>query len=152
MKDFVPFLIRAKQHTYAAGGAVVASSRPHSKDLRYAEGSYLYLDTYLGDEDFIGEEAVWQDELPIWGMNYYGWMKAGEIPDGFSECLKGALMAVPEEAPFRGPAEFRRGEFVYRCEWQGEVMRFAGREEILHRNVSIYELVFHGGAVRSFSA
>jgi hypothetical protein len=29
------------------------------------------------------------------------------------------------------------------------VMRFAGREEILHRNVSIYELVFHGGRVLS---
>ncbi len=149
MDDFVDFLLRAKRETYAAGGELATPSRPNSKDLRYAEGPYLYIDTYLGDIDFIGEEAVWKDGRALWGMNYYGWMKIDEIPDGFSKCLKGALLAVPLDAPFRGPEEFRSGVFTYRCQWEGDVERFTGREEILHGDVSIYELVFHGGQVLS---
>ncbi len=115
------FLLRAKRETYAAGGELSVPSRPNSKDLRYAEGPYVYIDTYLGDIDFIGEEAVWKDGQALWGMNYYGWMKVDEIPDGFSKCLKGALLAVPREAPFRGPEEFRSGVFTFRCQWEGDV-------------------------------
>ena len=150
MEDFIDFLIRAKRETYAASGALAASSRPNSKDLRYAEGPYVYIDTYLGDIDFIGEEAVWKGGQALWGMNYYGWMKVDEIPDGFSKCLKGALLAVPREAPFRGPEAFCSGDFTYRCQWQGDVLRFIGREEILHGDEPIYELVFHGGQISSY--
>ena len=109
MEDFVDFLLRAKRETYAAGGDLSDPSRPNSKDLRYAEGPYVYIDTYLGDIDFIGEEAVWKDGQALWGMNYYGWMKVDEIPEGFSKCLKGALRAVPREAPFRGPEDSVQG-------------------------------------------
>jgi hypothetical protein len=149
MENFVDFLLRAKRETYAAGGDLSTPSRPNSKDLRYTEGPFEYIDTYLGDIDFIGEEAVWKDGQALWGMNYYGWMKVDKIPKGFSKCLKGALLAVPREAPFRGPEEFHSDDFTFRCQWDGDVSRFTGREEIFHKGVSIYELVFHGGRVKS---
>ncbi len=146
--QFVRFLIEAKKNTYAAGGKLSAPSRPGSKDLFFQQGDYSYLDTYLGDLDFIGEEAVWREGKPLWGMNYYGIMLTDEIPEEFSHCLKGALSRVPEEAPFRGPASFQYGELGYICHWNGNVDRFEGSEEILDNGKGIYRLVFHGGSLR----
>ncbi|GAP14258.1 hypothetical protein LARV_02024 [Longilinea arvoryzae] len=145
--EFVSFLLRAKRATYASGAASIGSSRPASTDLRYATGDYLYLDTYLGSRDFIGEEAVWYRGNPVWGMNYHGLMLVDSIPDGFSEILHAALFAVPSEAPFRGPAEFNLGDFRYTCHWQGNLERFDGQECIEHRGRPIYELIFHGGKI-----
>lgn len=145
---FRSFLVRAKQQTYAGDGERAAASRPQSSDLHYAEGDLLYIDTYLGSKDFIGEEAVWERGQPVWGMNYFGWMLVATVPAGFSECLKGALRAVPPEAPFRGPALYRLGDFEYRCDWLGTTANFNGEEEILQAGEVIYRLSFHGGAVR----
>lgn len=145
--DFVPFLLRAKRATYAGGASPSGSSRPASSDLRYTEGELLYLDSYLGSRDFIGEEAVWFRNQPVWGMNYHGVMLVKDIPQGFSEILHAALSAVPAEAPYRGPAEMMLNDFVYTCQWQGNLERFGGRERIDHFGQPIYELVFHGGKI-----
>jgi hypothetical protein len=146
--DFVQFLIRAKQATYASGIKPEFSSRPASHDLHYSEGDFAYIDSYLGGFHFIGEEAVWQSGTPIWGMNYYGKMLVQEIPAGFGEFLKAALMRVPRETPFRGPAEFSLGNFFYRCKVNGNLERFVGEEEILLNGEAIYWLAFHGGEVK----
>jgi hypothetical protein len=147
-KDFVPFLIRAKQATYASGISPSASSRTGSHDLPYAEGEYAYLDTYLGGFKFVGEEAVWKAGKPVWGMNYYGWMVSTSIPVGFSEFLKKALRHVPEDAPYRGPEEYSEGDFKYGCGSEGDLTRFSGEEWIELNGKVIYELVFHGGEIR----
>lgn len=145
---FIDFLVRAKRDTYASGRAPDSSSRPSSHDLSYAEGDLKYIDTYLGGFHFIGEEAVWQGSTPLWGMNYYGKMLAGEFPEGFSEFLKAALLRVPREAPFRGPAEFHAGNFDYTCKWEGELKRFVGEEEIFYNGERVYWLAFHGGEIK----
>ncbi len=146
--EFVPFLLQAKKNTYAGDGSLSAPSRPASKDLIFQQGDYLYLDTYLGDVDFIGEEAVWHHQKPVWAMNYYGRMLTGEIPEGFSHCLKGALQNVPIEAPYRGPARFQNGPFEYTCRWKGDLDRFEGAEQISVNGQVIYRLTFHGGSLR----
>lgn len=147
--EFVPFLLRAKRATYAGGAVPGGSSRPASIDLQYAEGDFLYLDTYLGSRDFLGEEAVWFRGAPIWGMNYHGVMLVDAIPDGFSQILHAALSAVPAEAPYRGPAELVLGDLRFTCAWQGTLARFSGIERIEHRGQAIYELNFHGGRINS---
>lgn len=146
--DFISFLLRAKQNTYAAGDSgQVESSRKASHDLAYCEGDWSYLDTYLGGLAFIGEEAVWKNEIPIWGMNYYGMMTVPEAPEGFTKFHKDALMQIPAEAPYRGPAEFSRGGFHYACQWEGDPARFSGNESISFDGQVIYVLTFHGGMV-----
>lgn len=145
--EFIPFLLRAKRASYASGAATVGSSRPTSSDLRYTEDDFLYLDTYLGSRDFIGEEAVWFQEKPIWGMNYHGRMLSESIPDGFIDTLRAALFAVPAESPFRGPAEFNLGDFRYTCRWQGDLDQYSGHERIEYNGRPLYELVFHGGKI-----
>lgn len=97
------FLVRAKVNTYAGDGDLSASSRPNSKDLHYIEGDISYIDSYFESTDFIGEEVVFENEKPIWGMNYHGKMLVTDIPEGFSYCLKSALKAAsPINVPGTG--------------------------------------------------
>lgn len=56
--DLIDFLIRAKKATYAGEGKEAPSSRPHSHDFHYSEGTLRYIDTYLGSTQFAGEEAL----------------------------------------------------------------------------------------------
>lgn len=139
------FLLRAKRATYAAKAPEVEPSRPASHDLRFeADGGWLYIDTYLGGPQFAGEEAVWKDGTPLWAMNYCGRVKG----PGFSgDFLKQALLRVPEDMPYRGPAEYREGSLLYRRESEGDMDWFHGHEEIYENDACVYECVFHGGAV-----
>jgi len=151
----LPFLITAKRATYASSddagqlaGAHQPASRPASHDLAYREGDLFYLDTYLGGFSFAGEEAVWQKDIPLWSMNYYGTMLIETIPDGFGQFLKLCLRQIPPFAPFRGPASFASGRFSYACRWQGEFEFFHGEEHISLDGALIYTLFFHGGTIR----
>jgi len=146
--DFVPFLVRAKKNTYAAGMAPTGSSRPGSHDLLYKEEPYLYMDTYLGGFHFIGEEVVWESGIALWGMNYYGKMVSKDIPKGFGPFLKAALLQVPETRPFRGSDNFTDGGFVYRCSSEGSLTQFNGEEEIFLDGDLVYRLMFHGGEIK----
>lgn len=142
------FLVRAKVNTYAGDGTLSASSRPNSKDLKYKDGDLLYIDSYFGGADFIGEEVVFENEKPIWGMNYYGKVLCDDIPEGFSHFLKSALKAIPLEYPFRGPENFMDQRFTYKCSWQGSLSDFMGYEEIYRDDTIIYKLSFHGGYIK----
>ena len=146
--SFLKFLITAKQNTYASDGNLVTASRSGSKDLVYHEGPFSYLDTYLGDFNFIGEEAVWYEEKAVWGMNYYGRMLVEKIPPGFSHFLKSALLNVPQEMPFRGPEEFTEDDFSYNCSTEGNIEWFRGKEFICYKGQKIYQLYFHGGEIK----
>lgn len=147
--QFVKFLIKAKQNTYAGSGVFSQASRTASKDLAFREGEWSYLDSYLGDFHFIGEEAVWYAKLPVWGMNYFGHMLVEKIPAGFREFLKSALLQVPPEMPFRGPEELIGTDFTYNCSVEGSLESFRGREFITSQGKRIYQLDFHGGELLS---
>lgn len=141
----IDFLIVAKKNTYAGKGAETISSRLKSHDLIYSEGDMMYYDTYLGSEKFAGEEALWISEKPYWAMNYIGRLTG----EGFSgDFLKEALLHVPEEMPFRGPAEYVNGDYSYRCVVNGDFEWFQGKETICLKDKEIYECYFHGGLVK----
>lgn len=139
------FLVRAKQRTYAGKGREIAPSRTASHDFAYQEGELSYYDTYLGGEAFAGEEAVWRQAVPVWGMNYAGRV-TGQLFSG--DFLKEALLRVPPELPLRGPQIFTQGDYRYHCRAEGNLTWFHGREEIFYREALIYECLFHGGAIR----
>jgi hypothetical protein len=147
-KDFVSFLIRAKQNTYASGKPADQTSRPASHDMQYAEEPYLYIDTWLGGFHFIGEEAVWHKGAAVWGMNYYGKMLTEQVPDGFSHFLKTSLSNAPVDAPYRGPSVYIEDDFEYHCSWRGTLISFEGEEAISYKKQVIYRLSFHGGEIR----
>jgi hypothetical protein len=143
-KKIIEFLIKAKKATYAGKGNESDASRPNSHDLLYCEGDMKYIDTYLGSRSFVGEEALWLNDTPFWSMNYMGRI----LGEGFEgDFLKEALLQVPEDMPYRGPLEYSKDRFIYRCKADGDFTWFTGHEEILKDGVKIYECVFHGGEV-----
>lgn len=141
----VPFLIRAKKETYAGKGAETSSTRPQSHDLIYQEDDYMYYDTYLGGEQFAGEEAIWICENPYWSMNYAGRVVGEHFSGDF---LKEALYYVPHDKPFRGPEEYLDGDYVYQCQVNGDFTWFQGYETISFQGQCIYECYFHGGVIK----
>jgi hypothetical protein len=97
-------------------------------------------------------ETVFEKEIPVWGMCYYG----GVIPDsddehisGMPPFLKAALGKVPLEAPFRGPKTFQIGEYIYENEINGYISSFYGVEFIRFQGHNIYNLRYNGGLVKS---
>lgn len=145
MNEVISFLIRAKQATYAGNGMRGVPCRPNSQDLSYQEGNLYYYDTYLGGNHFIGEEAVWIDDIPYWAMNYSGRLLDAAFSFDF---LKEALLHVPPEKPFRGPERYQSGVFTYKCTTHGDFEWFEGYEEIFYLDRKIYECYFHGGIVK----
>jgi len=148
MNNLGKFLVNAKRNTYAAQKGKVPSSRKYSKDLEFEENDYYYLDSYFGEKDFSGEEIVYFKELPIWSMNYYGKMIKENIPEGFIEILREALQKASEDKPFRGPEEYIRGKYKYRCSNEGNIDFFHGTESIFYENEEVYRLYFHGGCIK----
>ena len=143
-KDIASFLVRAKKAAYAGNGPEASPSRPGSRDYPYTEGPLQYIDTYLGGAKFAGEEALWNDTVPFWAMNYIGKVLA----DGFSgDFLKEALLLVPEERPFRGPPQYVNGDYAYTCSVKGDFHWFHGYEDIYFQNNKVYTCVFHGGDI-----
>lgn len=140
----IDFLIRAKRSTYAGKGVETTPSRPDAHDLAYAEGNLQYIDSYLGGEKFAGEEALWENQTPFWAMNYVGHV----VDEGFSgDFLKEALLRVEPQAPYRGPSEYTDGVFTYTCTVSGDFSWFYGSENIVKDGITLYECLFHGGAI-----
>lgn len=105
----------------------------------------MYIDTYIGGEKFAGEEALWENGSPYWAMNYCGRI----IANGFSgDFLKEALSNVPLNMLYRGPSQYKKGNFAYWCSVDGSFEWFIGHEEIYVGNDKVYECMFHGGFVK----
>lgn len=144
LDDLKDFLLEAKRATYAGHMVSDLSSRPGSIDLEYRKGDFYYLDSYLGNIEFSGEEAVWFRGEAVWSMNYWG----RTFGDPFSgDFLKSALSKGSPEYPYRGPAEYAEFPYSYRMQVDGDFFRFNGYEEISHDGRPVYDLYFHGGRI-----
>lgn len=141
----IAFLLRAGASTYAGKGCETpAHMRPGSHDFLFEEGDYRYIDTYLGGIRFVGEEALYERDACVWGMNYCG----RTLGEGFSgDFLKNALLLRPTDMPYRGPCLYRDGRFTYHNAVEGDFSWFIGREEIYCDEQLVYELRYHGGLV-----
>ena len=143
--ELIEFRLKANVNTYAGFMNEVDATRPASHDFRYEDGDYMYHDTYVGGEEFAGEEAVWKKGVTVWAMNYIGRV----LDDRFSgDFLKEALRAADKKMPYRGPEICQSGEYTYRCKVTGDFTWFQGFEEIYLNDVKVYECVFHGGKIR----
>lgn len=138
------FLVKAKNNTYIIGENEVSGSKPSSHDFHYSEKDYLYMDSYLGNQKFIGEECVWIKDNAVWAMNYYGQALNENFNIAF---LKEALSYVSIELPFRGPDFYQKGDYMYQCQIQGGFEYFYGSENIYCRQEKVYTCTFHGGTI-----
>jgi hypothetical protein len=143
------FVVNAKAATYVGGGARSPSCRPGSHDLQFQHGPFSYLDSYFGSADFIGQEVVYYEGMPVWAMNYYGRIlepariEAAEV----GQIIQESLSQMYKEGRFLGGFEHATRGSIYVDTSEGDVASFAGREWIEREGVKVYELVYHGGLI-----
>ncbi|MBR6215651.1 MAG: hypothetical protein IKQ84_04495, partial [Spirochaetaceae bacterium] len=104
--------------------------------------AFVYHDTYVGGEQFAGEEAVWKDGKAVYTMNYLGRVLDEKFSGNF---LKESLRAADKKMPFRGPEFYQSGEYIYKTSVNGSFEWFQGYEEIFCNDVKVYECYYHGG-------
>ena len=145
------FLVEAHRNTYADKSAAKApSSRPKSFDYRFERFGLIYHDTYFGLLDFVGEEIIYREQAPVWGMNYYGVVLAEDVPHGeVYDFLREALMQdCPGIEPARGPQFYNRDSWSYDNAVHGKLDDFSGMEAIRRDGRLVYRCRFHGGWIR----
>lgn len=144
LDKLIAFRLEANKNTYAASMNETTSTRFDSHDFQYTNGPFTYHDTYVGGEQFAGQEAIWQDGKAVYAMNYLGRVLGEQFSGNF---LKEALSKADKKMPYRGPEYYQSGEYLYKCKVVGDFSWFQGFEEIYCNDIKVYECYFHGGLV-----
>lgn len=144
------FILTAKAASYVGDGEPAPSCRHASHDLAYQDGDYRYHDSYFGGADFIGEEVVYHQGNPVWGMNYYGKvLKLDRItPETVGRMIKDSLSLMYHEGRFLGGWSHAQADLTYQDASQGDLTHFSGHEWIEKDDEVVYDLVYHGGLIR----
>ena len=141
------FLVRAKKSTYASG-IKPRTMKFGFEELTYHEGNLFYSDRWSGSNPFGGEEIVCKDGKIIWMMNYFGFIISDAVEsEEVYNFLKMSLGLITKEMPFRGPESFKNGALEYRNKSAGNLEKFVGMEQILHKGKEVYRLSYHGGKI-----
>jgi hypothetical protein len=144
------FIIRAKAATYVGSGQKLLPCRLGSHDLQFFNGDWAYHDSYLGENDFIGEEIVYYERQIVWGMNYFGYILR---PDRISSAQAGHVIKVSltrlyQEGRFLGGFEHTVDDLHYVDTSEGDFQLFHGKEWIEREGQIVYALRYHGGLVK----
>ncbi len=139
------FLCDARRNTYAASSTPVDNPRLLSSiQLEFQKGDYFYRDIYFpGGKKFIGQEIIYYELKPIWGMSYIG-DQIGKLETIF---LKESLFNLVEKCRLGEVCEYEKREFKYQDKGQGNLEEFSGKEEIFLESKSIYKLNYQGGLI-----
>src|SRR3989344_2490018 len=131
IEDLKQFLIDSNKAGYAGGKEKQWIKDPDgSTTIPFEKGDWKSHDNFFGGEPYGGRVVVFHENKPVWMMVYYGFVVKGVATNFVYAVLRNALMRMPEEAPFRGPKEFKDGEFTYSNTWNGNVKRYSGEEQI----------------------
>jgi hypothetical protein len=142
-ESLLEFITKAHRNTYAAPKEIKLKYRCKTplieghKEYDFIDGDWRYHDTYAGTEWAPGSEVVLYKGQPVWRMSYQG-QTVNSLSEEFVEemfgFLKEALRNVDEHMPFRGPALFARGDFIYKFAIKGDYRYFTGRESVTYKD------------------
>lgn len=152
LEGLARFLIKAKSEAWAGDGKEIPPQRPGFKELEYIEGSWEYRDSYAGYFMAPGQEYVRFQGQPVWMMAYSGGMSQEhrgnkDFAKQTFTFLKKALKMVEVTRPFRGPENFREGEWEYQDSSEGDVVDFRGTEHILYQGKEVFRQHYCGGLI-----
>jgi hypothetical protein len=144
------FFLRDKQATYVGAGKKLLPYRLGSHDLQFFDGDWAYHDSYLGESDFIGQEAVYYRGRVVWAENYFGRiLRPEKITSGEAgQMIQKSLSRMYAEGRFLGRFEHSEGDLAYVDTNEGDFRFFQGQEWITRAGETVYELVYHGGLVK----
>lgn len=142
------FLIDSNKAGYAGGDSKKwIKEFDGSTIIPFEKGEWRSHDNFFGGEPYGGRSIVFHQDKPVWLMVYYGWVEEGMATDPVYKVLRNALMEMPEDAPFRGPKEYKESDFLYSNSWDGDVERFSGEEKITQDGKLVYKANYMGGLV-----
>lgn len=145
----VQFLTKARTKTYAGNKGKVRPVFSGSHQLEHKEGKWLYRDVYYsGNGIFMGLEAVYYGQNPIWSMSYYGNFKKMTEKEADS-VLRQALLDKWQETRLWKKVEWKKGDYKYVCnqDFKGSIKELAGMEEIFKKGKQVYSFFYAGGIV-----
>ena len=149
-EQLTEFIVEASRNTYANPEAktIPVPYRPCCDEFFYESGDWKYLDSYAWKKDGGGEEIVYYKDVPIWVMNYYGFLVGTSDSKAVYTFLHEALRERHSILPVRGSA-YARDAFRYEVEYdRTEIENLRGTERIYQNDTLIYECYVHGGFVR----
>jgi hypothetical protein len=139
------FLFEARKNTYAADATSVDNPKLlASTQLEFQKGDFFYRDVYFsGDKKLIGQEIIYQDLKPIWGMSYMGDI-VGKLEISF---LKESLFKLAEKCRIGQSCEYEKRELKYQDQGQGSIENFYGKELMFLQSKNVYKLDYQGGLI-----
>lgn len=147
-EDIRQFLYDTTQAGYGNPNTKSAKGEDGANIITHEDGSWRMVDTFYGGHPYAGQEVIYYLGKAIWAMQYRGWVHDAELSPGeVYNFLKKALLAAPEEHPYRGPQELSEGNLVYRNQWTGDIEGFSGEEIINENEREIYKALYFGGIV-----
>lgn len=142
------FLIASNNAGYAGGEEKKwIKEVDGSTTIPFEKGDWKSNDNFYGGEPYGGRIVVFYKDKPFWMMVYYGWVEEGTETNPIYGILREALKRMPEEAPFRGPKEYKQDNFTYTNNWSGDVDRYFGEEQITKDGKLFYKASYIGGLV-----
>jgi hypothetical protein len=152
LKELADFIVEANKNAWAAGTGKVQTRLKDGKSLSYARGDWELEDDYTGYFSAPGMTRVLYKGRTTWSMAYFGpGQTTGQealVKPTFS-FLKEALMLVAPEMPFRGPSEYKNGEWRYTFRLsRGDITDFLGNESVYNKDTLMFAQTIGGGLVR----
>jgi hypothetical protein len=138
-------VIEARENTYALDSK--SSDNPRilgSIQLEYQKTDYYYQFIYFrGKTHFSGQEIVYQNNRPIWTVNYFGSAISGEA----EEFLKKFLLEFSGQCRFGENYETEKRSYKYQNIGHGSIEEFFGVEKMFFNNEEIFKTTYCGGIV-----
>jgi hypothetical protein len=145
LESLKDFLCNARANTYAADSVGVENPRLlESVQREFQKASYFYRDVrFVGSKRVFGQEIIYQDSKPVWGMNYMG-SHIEKLEELF---LKEALLRLADKCRLGKNCDYEKREYKYQDRGHGNLEEFSGKEEVFLNNKNAYSLSYNGGII-----
>ena len=156
-ESLLEFIAKAHKHTYAAPDGIRRQFKckkpilPGHEDYDFVDGNWRYHDSFAGQFWAPGREVVFFQNNPVWSMAYQGVVRldmTGDFIEHVYDFLKKSLMKCQAKCPFRGPYQFKQGDFEYTFRMRGNYSNFTGRETIKYKSQQVFFQNVIGGLIK----
>ncbi len=144
LDELKAFLIRANV-PHATGTAQTKVEDDSSRTIEFAEGDYRMHDNFFGGEPYGGRLVIFYKDKPVFIEVYYG--QTTKPADEVYDFLREALQHPGPDNPYRGPAEYTKGDLTYKSIVNGDMANHTVKESIYENDQEIYWAVIIGGLV-----
>jgi hypothetical protein len=145
------FLFEANQYGYSNEDAQIVNESDGSHTISHENGDWKFHDNFFGGEPYGGREVIFYRNKPVWMMVYYGAIHDRFLKEKIYKFLRASLRKVPDDEPYRGPASYNKGDWLYRNTVIGDIKSFTGKEIILYKGHEVFHTIYQGGLVEQQS-